>query len=618
MQRLATMPGCIIFVLVTLGTSIGGFTQTNMFRGEPSHQNAFSSTDKGIFGATGWKFDAGAPIRSTVVCSGDALFFGNANGTFYALDKLSGKVKWTYTTDQAIHSSAAIDNGLVYFSDNKQTLYCLNTSNGKLVWKHDFESSLPYLWAFDYYYSSPTILGNSLLIGAKDGYVYNINKSNGNTIWKFKTSGIVRNTPAISQSVVYAGDSEGILYAIDLSTGKEQWQFHTMGHGLKNGDYLYDRRAIISSPVVAGNKVLVGCRDGVLYAVTKANGKESWRMDHQDSWVISSVAVKDSIVVTGTSDGHFVQAIHLETGKELWKYRTVSLVWSSPVIVNNTVYVGSDEGILYAFDIYTGTRLNSYQANGSIYSSPVVSNKLLYFGTDNGLLYALKPTEQVSGSKKNVLKFVYYEKDVNSVFKYATDLKIKAYLNEHGYQTLNTESLVKWLSNKDSALNSVIVFASNFFPNEVTDGDEQSLLRSYLNNGGKLVIANNNPLIFKLDSVSHMPVAFSFSKAKNVLGIDYGSNEVKAFGGLQPAHATAAGQIWGLQGWWTSFLPLDHSKVDIVLGEDENGMASAWVKKFHPASGTGFVQIWVNPNGVDDPSYIIKVAEYGLGKKSPD
>src|SRR6185436_7478545 len=113
--------------------------------------------------------------------------------------------------------------------------------------------------------------------------------------------------------------------------------------------------------------------------------------------------------------------------------------------------------------------------------------------------------------------------------------------SEHGYQTLNTESLVKRLANKDSALNSVIVFASNYFPNEITDRDEQSLLRSYLNNGGKVVILNNNPLIFKLDSTSHMPVAFNFPKAKSVLGIDYGGNDVKAFGGLQPAHATATG-----------------------------------------------------------------------------
>jgi len=326
------------------------------------------------------------------------------------------------------------------------------------------------------------------------------------------------------------------------------------------------------------------------------------------------VAVKDSIVVTGTSDGHFVQAVHLETGKEIWKYRTVSIVWSSPVILNKTVYIGSDEGILYALDLYSGKKINAYQASGNIFSSPVISDSLLYFGSDNGLLYALKPAKHLFGSAANIQKFVYYEKDVNFNFRYATDLKIKGYLNEHGYKTMDNSKLQQWLSNKDSAGNSVIVFASNYFPATITDGNQNSSLRTYLNNGGKVVIIGNNPLIYQLDAATQMPVGFNFKKADSVLNIDYGSNDVSAFGGIQPGHATAIGETWGLNGWWTSFLPLDPSKVDIVLGLDENGMASAWVKKFHPKNGTGFVQIWANTNGVDDPSYIIKVAEYGLGE----
>ena len=588
--------------------------QTNMFRGEPTHQNAFTAKSNWVFGETAWKFEAGAPIRASVVYSNDAIFFGSANGLFYALNKHTGAIKWTYNAGNAIHSSAAYDNGKVYFSDNKQTLYCLNATTGKLVWKHDFDKNLPYVWAFDYYYSSPTILGNDLLIGAKDGFLYNINKLTGTTKWKFKTRGIIRSTPAIKHSIVYAGDTDGILYAVDLLSGKEKWQFHTMGYGLKNEDFGYDRRAIISSPVVAGNKVLAGCRDGVLYAVYINGGKEAWRMDHQVSWVISSVAVKDSIVVTGTSDGHFVQAINLETGKEIWKYKTVSLVWSSPVILNNTVYIGSDEGALYAFDLHSGKKINYYQASGNIFSSPVISDSLLYFGSDNGLLYALKPSKHLFGTAAGIQKFVYYEKDVNFSFRYGTDLKIKAYLNEHGYKTLDNQKLVNWLSNKDSAINSVIVFASNYFPKTITDGNQNSLLRTYLNNGGKVVVVNNNPLIYQLDSVNNMPVGFNFKKADSVLNIDYGFNDVRAFGGRQPGHATSDGETWGLHGWWTSFLPLDPSKVDIVLGVDENGRASAWVKKYHSSKGSGFVQIWANVNGIEDPSYIMKVAEYGLGE----
>ena len=46
------------------------------------------------------------------------------------------------------------------------------------------------------------------------------------------------------------------------------------GDTLKNEKFGFDRRAIIASPVVAGNKVIVGGRDGFLYAVDKDTGKQ--------------------------------------------------------------------------------------------------------------------------------------------------------------------------------------------------------------------------------------------------------------------------------------------------------------------------------------------------------
>jgi outer membrane protein assembly factor BamB len=312
-------------------------TQTNMFRGTALHISSITSNKQIIFGEKAWMFNADAPIRTTVVCNNNNIFFGSSKGIFYALDKNNGAIKWQYNTGYAIESSAALFNDNVFFSDNKQTLYALNESTGKLVWKFDFGNSLNYDWGFDYYYSSPTIADGKILIGAKDGFVYSIDATNGKVIWKFKTDGIVRSTPAVENNAVYFGDVEGILYKVDFNTGKEIWRFKTTGNSLKNEDFGFDRRAIISSPVITQNKILFGCRDGFLYAVNKKTGKEDWNMDHHVSWVISSIAVKDSIVVTGTSDGRFVQAINLNTGNEIWKFKTVSLVWSSPIIFNNAV-----------------------------------------------------------------------------------------------------------------------------------------------------------------------------------------------------------------------------------------------------------------------------------------
>lgn len=587
-----------------------------MFRGGADHVAAQKGMQQNIFADKAWTFNAEAPIRSSVAYSADAIYFGTSNGFVYALNKTTGAVKWKYNTGYAVNSSPLYANNKLFFADNKQTLYAVQASTGKLLWKFDFGTSLDYEWLFDYFYSSPTLVNSKIVIGSKDGYTYCINEADGKVSWKHKAEGIVRSTPAVNNGVVYIGDTEGNLYALQLSDGKEKWKFEIKGHTMKNEDFGFDRRAIISSPVVAGNNVLAGGRDGFLYCVNKTTGTLNWTTDHNVSWVISSVAVKDTIVVTGTSDGRFVQAVSLNTGKEIWKYGTLSIVWSSPLIYNNQVYIGSHDNVLYCFDVYTGKRLNSFQTGGAIFSSPVIADSLLYFGCDDGNLYALKPSAYHYGSTTGVKKMVYWEPGINNYFRYGTDNTIKEYLVSRGYTVIDSKKMAAWMSQKDSAVNSVIVFASNYAPAEVTAGYDKSPMRSYLDNGGKIVLLGNNPTIFRYDPNSKQAIGFNVPFCDSVLAVNYGPNDTRAFKGSQPAFPTAEGKQWGLRSAWVAGLSVPVTMVTTVLGKDENGLASSWVKKYNAAKGAGLVQIWVAPEGNPDYSYITRVAEYGLGNNT--
>ena len=244
--------------------------QPVMFRQTAEHTSYISSKQDYIFGEQAWKFETEAPIRSTAVCSNNTVYFGNSKGILFALDRSSGVIKWQYNAGYAIASSPALWNGNILFSDNKQSLHSLNASTGKQNWQLDFGANLPNDWGFDYYYSSPTIADGKIFVGGKDGFVYNV-AADGKVTWKFKADNIVRSTPAVSDNAVFFGDIDGNLYRVDATTGKELWRFKTIGNGLKNEDFGFDRRAIISSPTIAKDKVIVGCRDGFFYAVDKNN-----------------------------------------------------------------------------------------------------------------------------------------------------------------------------------------------------------------------------------------------------------------------------------------------------------------------------------------------------------
>jgi hypothetical protein len=254
--------------------------------------------------------------------------------------------------------------------------------------------------------------------------------------------------------------------------------------------------------------------------------------------------------------------------------------------------------------------IDNFLTGGLTLSSPVISQSMLYIGTDNGYLYALRPDGLNRTFPRAAKKYVFWESG-RSYYRYGTDIRIRRYLSENGYLLLDRTSLINLFRNKDSAINSVVVFANNLFPPEIAEGGAQSLLRSYLNNGGKVVVTGNNPLLYKVDSKDGSVSSRSYFYADSVLSIKYGPDDLRSQKGDQPAFATQSGNTWGLRGFWAASLSLPENQVDIVLGKDENGLASAWVKKFSPAPGSGFVQIWINEN-TTDMSCIAKVAEYGL------
>ncbi|KAK6020520.1 PQQ enzyme repeat protein [Ostertagia ostertagi] len=549
----------------------------------------------------------GAPVRGSAWIDGNYLFVGNAKGVFAAIHKKTGVIKWSFQAAGAIHSSAIGEKGRVYFADNRQSIYALDQLTGKLLWKFDLQPAINYPWRYDYYPSSPVIQGNKLLVGGDDGFFYALDIQTGKVVWKYKCKGIVRSTAAVYRDKVLFGDTEAGFYALSLANGKEIWQCRINGDTMNNEDWGFDRRAITSSAVVKGNKVIFGARDGYLYCVDVETGKRIWTQDHEISWIISTVAIKDSMVVTGTSDGRFVQAVHLETGKEIWKYRTTLAVWASPLIVGDKVYAGSFDGQLYCIDLKTGKRVSQFRAGNKFMASPLWNDGLLYAGSDDGYLYALEGHADRRIADQGE-RFVFYEPNINVYFRNGSDLAIKNYLRGNGYTVIGSDTLVQLL--KRTSRPGVIVFASSYFPAAITSGGRSGLLRDYLDHGGRIVMTGINPIVYRLDEKTKQAVGFNPYVADTILNLDYGKGDTRTFMGDFPSFPTAKGRLLGLPDFWSSSLFIDEKKVDIVLGRCETGVVSAFAKNY--SNGGQFIQIWMNADKPENLDAIIKTAEWKI------
>jgi outer membrane protein assembly factor BamB len=468
-----------------------------------------------------------------------------------------------------------VANGLVYFVARNGRLIALGTKDGAPRWRVTAGPDLPWTWSHasgDFYISSPVLTADLVLFGGGDGMLYAADAKSGKVRWKTATGERIRATPAVAEGGVFVGTASGRLYRFDLATGAKQWTYETAGVAMDSGKFGWDRNTLQSSPAVANGIVYVGSRDGSFYAIDAKIGALRWKSDYGVPWVITSPALANGKVYLGSSDGHFVASLDAETGKELWRTETGVLVWSSPAVAGDSVIAGDGAGRINAFDRTTGKQLWTFRAGTSdLYSSPVVDDDLVIAGSTDGAVYALR-----TGTTE-VRRGVYMTKETPKDAPTDVYGELVAFFERRGYTRLDETTLPEFLAADGP---SVVVFAIDETPSD------PALLRSYLDRGGKVVWSGIPPLLFpraKRGSLGNI----DFTAPQRLLGIDTSGAIFDQRGSM----ATAEGTRWGLSGRWRDNWGVPPSSVTTVLASDEWGSATAYVKSFGGAAGTGFVRV---------------------------
>ena len=83
---------------------------------------------------------------------------------------------------------------------------------------------------------------------------------------------------------MYVANPEGEVIALDADTGEERWAT----------DLALD---ITSGLIVAGNTVLLGAGDGILYGLDASTGEELWTFEMGDQFSATPVVAGDTVYV---------------------------------------------------------------------------------------------------------------------------------------------------------------------------------------------------------------------------------------------------------------------------------------------------------------------------------
>ena len=157
----------------------------------------------------------------------------------YAFRVSDGQQVWNYTTGDYVNSSPAVANNVVYIGSDDGYVYALNATTGNLIWKFNCNAAYPY----DGVSASPAVVNGVVYIASYDGNVFALDAQSGNKIWNHNTATLASSTssPIFGNGTVYISTENGV-YALNADTGEEVWHF--------------DGGFIQACPVIAGGVIM--------------------------------------------------------------------------------------------------------------------------------------------------------------------------------------------------------------------------------------------------------------------------------------------------------------------------------------------------------------------------
>lgn len=212
------------------------------------------------------------------------------------------------------HASPALDpaRDRVYVGTTSGWLYAL-TSGGRRLYRFNAGGSIESTPVYD-----PAT--QELFFGTEQGTLHALEAPRGIRRWTAELRGPVRTSPVASEDAVYVVTHDDEVFAVGRDDGEILWEYgrDTPGDGFAIADH--------AGVTLAGRSVLTAFTDGTVVSLDAATGTVEWVRD------------------TSTE-------VVLDAGDR----RTVFFdVDTTPVVVDDTVYVASFSGGLFALELGNG------------------------------------------------------------------------------------------------------------------------------------------------------------------------------------------------------------------------------------------------------------------------
>jgi outer membrane protein assembly factor BamB len=315
-----------------------------------------------------WRAPGMGVVEPLAVSDGVVAVSQNDPNQLVGLSSSHGRLRWVYPTDRGVEAAPLVSGSMVYAGSDDTRIYALHSAGGAVAWASATGGPVAY---------TPALLDHRVfaVTGYPDNSLHALNASNGKPLWShaFQGDPIDAQPIAADSSVVVATTSH--VYAFNPATGAVRWT-----HSHPPAAEVYDMLAASRGLVFA---VSTADAHAHVVALNAANGHERWSFSTLGGEGPMAIA-GGVLYIPGRSS---IFALHIRSGKLLWRHITIDPAFFSVAVGNHTVYAGAvNPGNVYALSAATGKRRWVHGLQGAV-RTLTVSGGTVYAGADHA--YAL-------------------------------------------------------------------------------------------------------------------------------------------------------------------------------------------------------------------------------------
>lgn len=249
-------------------------------------------------GQSNWTYTTADRVIADPLIVGDTIYVSSSDYTIYALTN-SGSLIWKYTTENSLWAKPVYADGKIYQAGMDHKLYVLSANDGELLSTTDLGS--PSL-------GSPVVDASGTVYASTLGKeIVAIEPKNHTILWRYQASDSIWSGLAEKDGILYFGDLSGNFVALDSATHKPVRQYQAGG-------------AIVSTPLLLDDKILITSEDGLLTALDY-QGNVLFSQTLSKNLYAPVVPAGDKILVGVSNDSEKVFTALNSNGTVTWNFK---------------------------------------------------------------------------------------------------------------------------------------------------------------------------------------------------------------------------------------------------------------------------------------------------------